>query len=407
MYRRILVPIDGSKTAARGLREAIRPREGPGRRAARHACRRQDSDHRRRRSRHESTARACQAGAGRSHAAQPGAAQREEIRRRGRDGAVRAGHQAGRRRSAARSEAMEGRPDRDGHARPARRAAPGARQRRGTGRCARRRSRCCSSGRGPGTVPAARCRCCVARQPGKIRVYFRRRTCRARPMHDNPQHARHFCFVSTFAPSCPASLKRLEELANNLWYSWDRPARTLFARLDAGLWQRVGHSPKALLRNIDQKRLRAAADDPIFLSALQRVMAGFDAYHGAALGTNHVPPHGAGRTDRLLLRRVRPARKPADLLGRARHPRGRPLQDCERPAPALRRRWAAVPTGLFSATHRRRGAPGRDLRRHRIRPAADRTDPARRRQRTAHRASACRGARHRSGSGVRVSVMSH
>jgi len=95
-------------------------------------------------------------------------------------------------------------------------------------------------------------------------------------------------------PELPESLKRLEELANNLWYSWDRPSRTLFARLDPELWQRIGHSPKAFLRNIDQQRLRAAADDPMYLSALQRVMSGYDAYHGAALGTNHVPHMPAG-----------------------------------------------------------------------------------------------------------------
>jgi len=95
-------------------------------------------------------------------------------------------------------------------------------------------------------------------------------------------------------PELPASLKRLEELANNLWYSWDRPTRTLFARLDRDLWQRVGHSPKALLRNIDQRRLREAADDPMYLSALQRVLAEYDAYQGAPLGTNHAPHMAPG-----------------------------------------------------------------------------------------------------------------
>ena len=29
-------------------------------------------------------------------------------------------------------------------------------------------------------------------------------------------------------PKIPRRLARLEELASNLWYSWDRPARTLF-----------------------------------------------------------------------------------------------------------------------------------------------------------------------------------
>ncbi|MDX1374795.1 MAG: alpha-glucan family phosphorylase [Burkholderiales bacterium] len=95
-------------------------------------------------------------------------------------------------------------------------------------------------------------------------------------------------------PELPASLKRLEELANNLWYSWDRATRTLFARLDPELWQRVGHSPKAFLRNIDQKRLREASDDPKYLSALQRVLAAYDAYHGEALGANHAPHMASG-----------------------------------------------------------------------------------------------------------------
>jgi len=30
----------------------------------------------------------------------------------------------------------------------------------------------------------------------------------------------------------PRRLARLEELANNLWYSWDRQTRLLFSRLD-------------------------------------------------------------------------------------------------------------------------------------------------------------------------------
>ena len=30
-------------------------------------------------------------------------------------------------------------------------------------------------------------------------------------------------------PRIPERLARLDELANNLWYSWDRPTRALFA----------------------------------------------------------------------------------------------------------------------------------------------------------------------------------
>ena len=48
-------------------------------------------------------------------------------------------------------------------------------------------------------------------------------------------------------PRLPTELGRLEELANNLWFSWNRAARGLFARLDPELWDALEHSPKALL----------------------------------------------------------------------------------------------------------------------------------------------------------------
>lgn len=32
-------------------------------------------------------------------------------------------------------------------------------------------------------------------------------------------------------PRIPPRLARLQELVDNLWYSWDRPTRELFARL--------------------------------------------------------------------------------------------------------------------------------------------------------------------------------
>jgi len=79
-------------------------------------------------------------------------------------------------------------------------------------------------------------------------------------------------------PEIPPRLARLDELSNNLWYSWDRPTRSLFARLGAGLWRAVHHSPKAFLKRIDQKRIKEAADDPVFLGTMNRVLSAFDSY---------------------------------------------------------------------------------------------------------------------------------
>jgi len=80
-------------------------------------------------------------------------------------------------------------------------------------------------------------------------------------------------------PKIPKRLARLEELANNLWYSWDRPTRSIFARLNPALWDAVGHNPKAMLKRIDEQRLIDAASDPAFLDSLTRVLSAFDAYH--------------------------------------------------------------------------------------------------------------------------------
>jgi starch phosphorylase len=82
-------------------------------------------------------------------------------------------------------------------------------------------------------------------------------------------------------PKLPEQLARLEELANNLWYSWDiMPTRALFSRLDPGLWNIVGHSPKALLKRIDQRRLQEAAEDKLFIDNYKRVLSAYDSYHG-------------------------------------------------------------------------------------------------------------------------------
>ncbi len=80
-------------------------------------------------------------------------------------------------------------------------------------------------------------------------------------------------------PRVPARLARLEELANNLWYGWDRSTRRLFARLHPGLWKATGHSPKAFLKRVDERLLLEAAEDQVFIGNLNRVLADYDTYH--------------------------------------------------------------------------------------------------------------------------------
>ncbi|MDK8464451.1 alpha-glucan family phosphorylase [Marinobacter sp. SS13-12] len=85
-------------------------------------------------------------------------------------------------------------------------------------------------------------------------------------------------------PLIPEVLERLEELANDLFYSWDHGVRSLFARIDLRLWQKVEHNPKLFLRRVAQDQLDEAAEDRAFLAEYRRVLSSYDAYLEAGPG---------------------------------------------------------------------------------------------------------------------------
>ena len=82
-------------------------------------------------------------------------------------------------------------------------------------------------------------------------------------------------------PRIPEPLARLEELANDLLYSWDRQVRGLFYRLDHELWEACRHSPKVFLRRVSQQRLEEALDNRVFMEEYNRALSGYDTYHQA------------------------------------------------------------------------------------------------------------------------------
>ncbi|MCB0045118.1 MAG: alpha-glucan family phosphorylase [Caldilineaceae bacterium] len=83
--------------------------------------------------------------------------------------------------------------------------------------------------------------------------------------------------VSVF-PKLPPAIERLQELAYNLWWSWEANARALYARIDPELWEEINHNPVKFLRLVDQAKLTAAAEDSAYLAAYNEIMAAFDAY---------------------------------------------------------------------------------------------------------------------------------
>ena len=74
----------------------------------------------------------------------------------------------------------------------------------------------------------------------------------------------------------PERIGRLDEVANNLWWSWHDQARKLFRALDYPLWRESGHNPVKELHEVSPDILQAAAADPSFLALYDSVMSDFD-----------------------------------------------------------------------------------------------------------------------------------
>lgn len=87
-------------------------------------------------------------------------------------------------------------------------------------------------------------------------------------------------------PVVPQSLARLNDLAGNLLYSWDRRTRGIFYRIDPALWEETAHNPKVFLRRVSQQRLDALATDRHFLDELESTLRNFDNYLDATRPEN-------------------------------------------------------------------------------------------------------------------------
>ena len=75
----------------------------------------------------------------------------------------------------------------------------------------------------------------------------------------------------------PERIRRLTDLADNLWWSWHPPARNLFKVVSYPLWKSTRHNPVRMLQLVRPERLQALAGDADFLAQYDRVVAAFDA----------------------------------------------------------------------------------------------------------------------------------
>jgi starch phosphorylase len=78
--------------------------------------------------------------------------------------------------------------------------------------------------------------------------------------------------------SLPRRIRRLAELAYNLWWTWNPDAQRLFMRIDHDLWERTYHNPVRFLRQVKRANLNAVIHDRYYLEFHDRILRAFDQY---------------------------------------------------------------------------------------------------------------------------------
>ena len=189
----------------------------------------------------------------------------------------------------------------------------------------------------------------------------------------------------------PERINRLDELAIDLWWSWQSDARAVFRRLDYTLWRATAHNPVRMLWVITAPEARGGRAGQRIPAEIRprdcrarRGPARQGHLVGGAVSALRAP------LDRVLLGRVRPAPVVADLRRRAGRPRRGPLQGGERPGRAVDWRRVHVPAGLLSPAHLRRGMAGGKLRAAQLGGCSDRAGGDTGRQAVHHRRPARR-----------------
>ncbi|MBR3002330.1 MAG: alpha-glucan family phosphorylase [Clostridia bacterium] len=82
----------------------------------------------------------------------------------------------------------------------------------------------------------------------------------------------------TVNPQLPKRIDKLQEVANNLWWSWNTEFLRLFQKIDKDLWENSNKNPIKFLKRVSQEKLEDASKNIFFLKEYDRVIDNFEAY---------------------------------------------------------------------------------------------------------------------------------
>ena len=76
----------------------------------------------------------------------------------------------------------------------------------------------------------------------------------------------------------PEKLKKMEELAHNMWWAWNHDARSLFRNIDEKLFDECNGNPVLMLEHLSFEKMSLLAEDKAVLKKMDDVYAQFRAY---------------------------------------------------------------------------------------------------------------------------------
>ena len=79
-------------------------------------------------------------------------------------------------------------------------------------------------------------------------------------------------------PQLPKSINRLDEMANNLWWSWNTEYLRLLKKMDRDLWENVQKNPVKFLKRVTQEKLEKAANDNSFVKEYEKILKNYEDY---------------------------------------------------------------------------------------------------------------------------------
>lgn len=102
-------------------------------------------------------------------------------------------------------------------------------------------------------------------------------------------------FEVTVLPDTPPQLQKLQQLAYNLYFSWNEEVMDLYKKMDEKLWDKCERSPIRFLSEVSSETLHSFAEDKQYIKEVNRVFNTFREYmeaktwYGDSYGTSEEP----------------------------------------------------------------------------------------------------------------------